>query len=940
MAAAPLALHASEGGSRNPSSPSLALPAPLGDDPSRPKRRDRWATVFYQLNALTRKQILVQRRAYCTNICQIVLPALFVVGLVLLQVWVDALVGETLDKDRFPETQRAWFTVERHKNSDVVIGAGQPLALLHTPELFPANRSMPLGRVLPNGTKDGLFGDWPLGFDFDVTTNVRPIRIPEGDPPQPQDAIDRDFTFWLPYYTEEVPTTNDMNDLLWDAWDEGLLYVGGYTVRTLDFDNQYFEYDIHTNESAISLGSDLHIAMSYMTNAISKHVTSRFLGPSEIFFSGLRLFPQREDSLEFDLISLAGPFFYTIILHLLFPVFVSNLVSEKENRVRELGFMMGLKGSVYYVVHYLFDYILFTLTAIFLVVSALVFQFRFFTINDLFLIVVLFVIWGHALVAFSFLASTFFTKARTATVTCYFYIIAIAFVSTFLVDTLVRDVTTPQWVHNLLSIWPSFALYRALIYFSREVSFEGPGIRISDAAKEDTNVFSCYLYLLGEIIIMLFLAWYCESVLPTGYGVKKNPFFCFLPSTYKSCWSCCIPKKDKGGSVVSSTFHSVVNEPLDVAEERKRVYSGLNDSFIAIKLVNIHKQFGRWWYKKTVVNNVTLGINKGECIGMIGHNGAGKTTLINIISGLFSPSHGILKLYGFDGRSEMSHIHQIIGICPQHDILWPEMTASEHLHFYGRLKHLRGKKLRQSVNEILKKVRLYDVRNKKAGKYSGGMKRRLSVAIAMIGDPRVVFLDEPASGLDPFSRQVLWEVIKEMKANRTILLTTHSMEEAEALCDRIAVMSKGELKAIGTCPSIKQRFGNGLTLTVSLDARQIREKGGLSLEECRDRVIAFVDTLCPSTSLISSVGATLRFRLPAASSMTLNPMQSGAPGSTESLAVTKTLNLSDIFRQMDEQKDDLHILEWVLQSATLEEAFISLTGDFEKNFQQDASFGE
>lgn len=153
-------------------------------------------------------------------------------------------------------------------------------------------------------------------------------------------------------------------------------------------------------------------------------------------------------------------------------------------------------------------------------------------------------------------------------------------------------------------------------------------------------------------------------------------------------------------------------------------------------------------------------------------------------------------------------------MCPQHDILYDEFTASEHLWLYGRLKGLPKELLEKQVPELIKAVKLERVTHKQAGTYSGGMKRRLSVAISFIGDPKVVMLDEPTTGMDPMNRKHVWDMIAELKQQRTVLLTTHSMEEADALGDRIGIMSAGQLVALGNSLHLKDKFGDGYTVKV------------------------------------------------------------------------------------------------------------------------------
>ena len=183
--------------------------------------------------------------------------------------------------------------------------------------------------------------------------------------------------------------------------------------------------------------------------------------------------------------------------------------------------------------------------------------------------------------------------------------------------------------------------------------------------------------------------------------------------------------------------------------------------------------------EKVAVKDVSIAINRNNCFGLLGHNGAGKTTMINMLTGLFEPTAGDSWINGFSIKSAMDKIFPEMGVCPQHDVLWDDLNAQEHLLFYGRLKGFSGTVLTKMVNKAMDNVQLDEHRWKLVGEFSGGMKRRLSTACSLIGDPSIVYMDEPSTGLDPASRHRLWNVVQESKSNKTIILTTHSMEEGE-----------------------------------------------------------------------------------------------------------------------------------------------------------------
>ena len=166
-------------------------------------------------------------------------------------------------------------------------------------------------------------------------------------------------------------------------------------------------------------------------------------------------------------------------------------------------------------------------------------------------------------------------------------------------------------------------------------------------------------------------------------------------------------------------------------------------------------------------------------------------------------------------KNDLNKIYTQMGVCPQHNILWGELSAEEHQCFFGRLKGLKGKQLHSEVNANLDAVNLQYARSRPSAGFSGGMQRRLSVANSIVGDPMVVYMDEPSTGLDPASRRQLWDVIVRAKKNKSVVLTTHSMEEADVLCDRVGIMSGGRLLCIGPAYDLKRRFGRGYTCVLS-----------------------------------------------------------------------------------------------------------------------------
>ena len=213
-----------------------------------------------------------------------------------------------------------------------------------------------------------------------------------------------------------------------------------------------------------------------------------------------------------------------------------------------------------------------------------------------------------------------------------------------------------------------------------------------------------------------------------------------------------------------------------------------------IKIINLTKK-----YKDVIaVNNVSLEIKSGELFALLGVNGAGKTTLIKMLSCLTKPTSGDAFLGGFSVVSNSNDVKRIIAISPQETAIAQNLTIKENMEFICQIYNFSKNKTEEKISYISNKLSLNEVLNKKANKLSGGYQRRVSIALALISEPKILFLDEPTLGLDIISRQELWNIINELKGKITIILTTHYMEEAENLADRIGVMNNGNLLFTGT----------------------------------------------------------------------------------------------------------------------------------------------
>jgi len=280
----------------------------------------------------------------------------------------------------------------------------------------------------------------------------------------------------------------------------------------------------------------------------------------------------------------------------------------------------------------------------------------------------------------------------------------------------------------------------------------------------------------------------------------------------------------------------------DVLIEQDRVLNnGANNDLIVIRQLTKVYDNG-----KVAVNNLSLGIPPGQCFGLLGINGAGKTTTMGMLTAEFPPTSGDAILAGFSVTKQPESIRRRIGYCPQFDAHFANMTGREHVELYASIKGIPSEFVKKAAADKLSEVGLdvIDCDRLSSG-YSGGMKRRLSLACAMIGKPQIVFLDECSTGVDPVARREIWQLISNMVAgdnlpegNQTsVILTTHSMEECEALCPRIGIMANGRLRCLGSSQRLKNKFGQGFQVEMRVLLIDPNDKdyvaNAISLYKCK-----------------------------------------------------------------------------------------------------------
>lgn len=250
-----------------------------------------------------------------------------------------------------------------------------------------------------------------------------------------------------------------------------------------------------------------------------------------------------------------------------------------------------------------------------------------------------------------------------------------------------------------------------------------------------------------------------------------------------------------------------------------------------LKVLNLVKKYGA----KLAVDDVSFEVQEGEIFSLLGPNGAGKTTTISILSTLFSPTAGDAEIFGYSVTKNPMDVKRLIGVVPQEIALYDDMTALENLNFWGEMYGLSGRELKARVQELLEQIGLADRAKERIKTYSGGMKRRVNIAVGLLHKPRLLFMDEPTVGIDPQSRRAILDSVKALnKDGMTILYTTHYMEEAQELSDRVGIIDHGKLIALGTQSELTAQVGEMDTLILHLGENEDPEHLAQALKALPD----------------------------------------------------------------------------------------------------------
>ncbi|XP_068789923.1 ATP-binding cassette sub-family A member 13 [Struthio camelus] len=594
-------------------------------------------------------------------------------------------------------------------------------------------------------------------------------------------------------------------------------------------------------------------------------------------------------------------FFFPLMMMLTWMVSVAGmvrkLVYEREIHLEEYMKTMGVHPAIHFFAWFLENVIVLTISSCALVI--ILKASGIFAYSNSFLIFLFLLDFGVAVIMFSYLLGAFFRSANTAAL-CASLVYMISFLPYIVLLVLQNQLSfTNQIVTCLLS---TTAFGQGIFFIT---FFEGQEIGIQwnnmyqPIARGGYMTFgwTCWMMFFDSIMYTVG-GWYFSNIIPGKFGLRNQWYFPFTISYWKSLCG-------RKHYLNSNMFF--FNENFQEKDPAPPGWKGASTEGAAVGVVLLSLTKEHADGQQAAVKDLSLAFHQGQITALLGPNGAGKTTVISLLTGLYPPSSGTIIINGKDIRTDLAAIRTELGVCPQYDVLFDTLTVREHLLLYGSVKApvWTKKQLTQHVSVALEDVDLSQHQYKPVGALSGGMKRRLSIAISFIGNSKTVVLDEPTSGVDPCSRRSIWDVILKYKAGCTLIFTTHHLDEAEVLSDRIAILQRGQLRCCGSPSYLRETYGQGHSLTL------IKKPSVFEIQDPKHivQVTSLVQTHIPEAFLKENSGTELTYMIPE--------------------RVDKT-SFKGLFHALDENLHHLHVTGYGISDTTLEEVFLKLLQDSEK----------
>ncbi|XP_077644282.1 ATP-binding cassette sub-family A member 13 [Lonchura striata] len=596
-------------------------------------------------------------------------------------------------------------------------------------------------------------------------------------------------------------------------------------------------------------------------------------------------------------------FFFPLMMMLTWMVSVAGmvrkLVYEREINLEEYMRTMGVYPAIHFFAWFLENVIVLTVSSCAL--ATILKASGIFAYSNGFLVFLFLLEFGVTVIMLSYFLGAFFSSADTAAL-CASLVYMISFLPYIVLLVLQNQLSfTNQIIMCLLSTTAFGQGIFFITYFEgQEIGIQWDNVYQSTAqGGYMTFGWMCWMMFFDSILYFVG-GWYFSNIIPGKFGLKNRWYFPFTVSYWKNL---CGTERRKRHYPNMFFFNENFQEK-DPSPQGWKVpcTEGATVGVVLLSLTKEHVDG-----QKAAVKDLNLTFHKGQITALLGPNGAGKTTVISLLTGLYPPSSGTIIVDGKDIRTELAAIRTELGVCPQYDVLFSTLTVREHLLFYGSVKAPGWTKeqLNERISGVLEEVDLSEHQYKPVGTLSGGMKRRLSIAISFIGNSKTVVLDEPTSGVDPCSRRSIWAVLLKYKAGCTLIFTTHHLDEAEALSDRIAILQRGQLRCCGSPSYLRETYGQGHSLTL------IKKPSVFEIQDHKHivQVTSLVQTHIPEAFLKDNSGTELTYVIPERADKT---------------------SFKGLFQALDQSLQHLHVTGYGISDTTLEEVFLKLLQDSEK----------
>ena len=707
-----------------------------------------------------------------------------------------------------------------------------------------------------------------------------------------------------------------------------------YSLHFFDYPKQGNEgiQDIANNAQGMfdpfQTGPDLNSFMrykngaySYMMKIINQYILRKETGKSDAELNygiaAMKYIDYRSDSFGEFMGYMIG---VILVMAYMSPLslYVYRMVGDKESKIKESMKIMGLEEGQYFLSYF----IQYTVINIFSsIINAGLFTVFLDRISYYHLFVTL-LLWSLNVFALIYFFQSFIDKTKIALVlslVIYFMMYCVSLACMFEGGSLAAKIG--------LSLFPQVCLNNGILLFSKfQYHFRTFKDREFFEIYTTFSVGLMYIMFVVDFFLFLFLGFYLNNVLPHDFGIRKPLYFIFTSDFWCSNKKRnndekkLIDKKleenaeedNKENYVVYGSKDDIIKDEVDEKLygdspnfESEEIYKNRNKNDDKLKIRNIVKMFGDG---KIAVNGVNLNFYKDEIFALLGHNGAGKTTLISMLTGMYEATKGTAIYEGVNilDSMNMEIFREKLGICPQHDILFEDLTIREHLEMFSIFKGVESTEVDNEVNKTLHDFQLEDIQYMLAKNLSAGQRRKLSISISLIGGSKVIFLDEPSSGMDITSRRNLWEILKRQTDGKIIILTTHYMEEASVLGKRIGIINAGKMKCIGSPLFLIEKYGKFMSLNVTKE------------EDCdSNTIIEFIKNNAEDIEY-EALSEEIMFRIPI---------------KNENSGKKTNFDLKSFFTKFDDNVKKLRIKSYSVSMPTLEDVFLNVAAEDNNNIK-------